>query len=98
MPQGATVHFVVPGIDIGDIILSKQLPVYHHDTYESINYRIAILAGELMAEGLTSIANGEASHTPQDPNVGETYRAIPDDLLEEGKQRLAERRYSHFAD
>jgi methionyl-tRNA formyltransferase len=97
MPQGATVHFVVPGIDIGDIILSKQLPVYHHDTYESINYRIAILAGELMAEGLTSIANGEASHTPQDPNVGETYGVIPDDLLEEGKQRLAERRYSHFA-
>jgi len=98
MPQGATVHFVVPGIDIGDIILSRQLSVYHNDTYESINYRIAILAGELMAEGLTSIANGEASHTPQDPNVGETYRVIPDDLLEEGKQRLADRRYSHFAD
>ncbi len=98
LPQGATVHFVVPGIDTGDIIISRHLPVYRGDTYESINYRIAILAGELMAEGLTSIENGEATHTPQDPNAGETFRVIPDELLEEGKQRLAEIRYSHFAD
>ncbi|MFV1949101.1 MAG: formyltransferase family protein [Anaerolineales bacterium] len=98
LPQGATAHFVVPGIDIGDIIVSRQLPVYRRDSYESINYRIAILAGELMAEGLTLITNGEAPHTPQDPNVGETYKVIPDNLLEEGKQRLAESRYSHFAD
>ena len=98
MPQGATAHFIDPGIDTGDIIFSRQLPVYRHDTYESINYRIAILAGELMAEAVTSIKNGEASRTPQDSNVGETFRVIPDDLLEEGKQRLAENRYSHFAD
>ena len=98
MPQGATAHFVVPGIDTGDIIVSRQLPVYRHDTYESINYQIAILAGELMAEAVTSIAKGEAPRTPQDPNVGETFKVIPDDLLEEGKQRLAESRYSHFAD
>ena len=98
MPQGATAHFIDPGIDTGDIIVSRQLPVYRHDTYESINYRIAILAGELMAEAVTSIKNGEAPRTPQDSNVGETYRVIPDDLLEEGKQRLAESRYSHFAD
>ena len=98
MPQGATAHFIDPGIDTGDIIVSRQLPVYRHDTYESINYRIAILAGELMAEAVTSIKNGEAPRTPQDSNVGETFRVIPDDLLEEGKQRLAESRYSHFAD
>ena len=97
MPQGATAHFIDPGIDTGDIIVSRQLPVYRHDTYESINYRIAILAGELMAEAVTSIKNGEASRTPQDPNAGETFRVIPDDLLEKGKQRLAESRYSHFA-
>ena len=98
MPQGATAHFVVPGIDTGDIIVSRQLPVYRHDTYESINYHIAILAGELMAEAVTSIANGEAPRTPQDPNVGESFKVIPDDLLKEGKQRLAESRYSHFTD
>jgi methionyl-tRNA formyltransferase len=98
MPQGATAHFVVPGIDTGDIIVSRQLPVYHHDSYESINYRIAILSGELMAEALISITTGKVHPTIQDPAEGETFRVIPEDLLEEAKQRLAEGRYSHFAD
>jgi len=98
MPQGATVHFVEPGIDTGDIIVSRQLPVYRYDTYESINYRIAILAGELMVEAVSSIKNGVASRTPQDLSSGETYKVIPNDLLIEGKTRLEEGRYSHFAD
>jgi methionyl-tRNA formyltransferase len=98
LPQGATAHFIDPGIDTGDIIVKRQLPVYHHDTYESINYRIAILSGELMAESLTFLAKGDAPRTPQDRNVGETFKVIPDDLLEEGKRRLAEGRYSHFVD
>lgn len=98
MPQGATAHFIDPGIDTGDIIIKRRLPVYRHDTYESINYRIATLSGELMADSLTLLANGEAPRTPQDRNVGETFKVIPDDLLEEGKRRLAEGRYSHFED
>jgi methionyl-tRNA formyltransferase len=98
LPQGATAHFIDPGIDTGDIIVKRQLPVYHNDTYESINYRIAILSGELMAESLTFLANGKAPREPQDRNVGETFKVIPADLLEEGKRRLAEGRYSHFAD
>ena len=98
LPQGATAHFIDPGIDTGDIIVRRELPVYHRDTYESLNARVATLAGELMAESLTFLANGEAPREPQDRNVGETFKVIPDDLLEEGKQRLVEGRYSHFAD
>lgn len=98
MAQGATAHFVNPGIDLGDIIVTRELPVYHGDTYESINYRIATLAGELMAEAVAALQNGNAPRTPQDPEVGETFRVIPEDLLEEGKQRLAEGKYSHFSD
>lgn len=98
LPQGATAHFVDPEIDTGDIIVSRQLPVYRDDSYESLNYRIAILAGELMAEALRAISAGEALRTPQDPDGGETLRVIPDDLLKEGLRRLAEGRYSHYAD
>jgi methionyl-tRNA formyltransferase len=98
LPQGATAHFIDPGIDTGDIIVKRQLPVYRKDTYESINARVATLAGELMAESLTFLANGDAPREPQDRNVGETFKVIPDDLLEEGKRRLAEGRYSHFVD
>ncbi|MEJ2411395.1 MAG: formyltransferase family protein [Anaerolineales bacterium] len=98
LPQGATAHYVSPGIDLGDIIDSRQLPVYRTDTYESLNYRIGILAGELIAEGLKAIQDGSVNTTPQDPALGETLKVIPDDLLEEGKRRLAEGRYSHFAE
>ena len=98
LPQGATAHFIDPGIDTGDIIVKQQLPVYHHDTYESLNYRIAVLSGTLMVEALKMIEAGSAPRIPQDPNIGETYKVIPDDLLEAGKQRLAAGLYSHYAD
>jgi methionyl-tRNA formyltransferase len=98
MKQGATAHFIDPGIDTGDIIVRRELPVRHSDTYESLNARMATLSGELMAEALTYLANGEAPREPQDPNMGETFKVIPDDLLEEGKKRLAEGRYSHYVD
>ena len=96
LPQGATAHYVSPGIDVGDIIVSRELPVNHTDTYESLNYRIGILAGELMAEAVKAIEDGTVSTTPQDPDLGETFKVIPDELLEEGKQRLAQGRYSHY--
>ena len=98
LPQGATVHFVDPEIDTGDIIVSQQLPVFREDSYESLNYRIAILAGELMADSLKAIASGKVPRTPQDPDAGETLRVIPEDLLDAGRKRLAEGRYSHYAD
>jgi methionyl-tRNA formyltransferase len=98
MPQGATAHFIDPGIDTGDIIVRRELPVYRRDTYESLNARIATLSGELMMQALTFLVNGEAPREPQDRSIGETLKVIPDDLLEEGKRRLAEGRYSHFVD
>lgn len=98
LPQGATAHFVDPGIDVGDIIISRELPVYRRDSYESLNYRVAILAGELMAEALKQIASGDVPRLPQDPDQGETLRVIPEELLEIGRQRLKDNTYSHFAD
>ena len=98
LPQGATAHYIDPGIDTGDIIIKRELPVYHRDTYESLNYRIALLSGELMAEALKLIEEDKAPRIAQNLNMGETYKVIPDDLLEAGKQRLTSGLYSHFAD
>lgn len=98
MPIGSTVHFIDPGIDTGDIIYREELPVYHNDTYESLNYRVGLLSARLMAEAVKALDLGEAPRMAQDGSVGETYKVIPDDLLAEGLARLAEGRYSHFAD
>jgi len=98
LPVGATTHFVDTGTDTGPIILQRPLPVYRHDTYESIHRRVLTLAGELMAETLALFAAGEVPATPQDTAAGETLRVIPPELLAEAKARLAQGRYSHFAD
>jgi methionyl-tRNA formyltransferase len=98
LPVGATVHFIDPGIDTGDIILREELPVYHHDTYETLNYRVTCLSAELMARAVALLDRGEAERMPQDTSTGETLRVIPDDLLAEGIARLREGRYSHYAD
>jgi methionyl-tRNA formyltransferase len=97
LPQGATTHFVDTHIDEGDIILRRELPVHRGDTYEKLNGRIATLAGELMAETLAFFERGAVPRTPQDRAAGETLTVIPEDLLAEGKRRLAEGRYSHFS-
>jgi methionyl-tRNA formyltransferase len=97
LPIGATVHFIDPNIDTGDIILRQQLAVTRQDTYETLNYHVAELAAELMADTLDLFAAGSVAREPQDLAVGQTYRVIPENLLAEGKARLAEGRYSHFA-
>lgn len=98
LPQGATVHFIDPGIDTGDIIARRELPVYRRDTYESLNARVITLAGELMSEALAFLAGGSVPREVQDRNIGETFKVIPADLLEEGKRKLADGSYSHFVD
>jgi methionyl-tRNA formyltransferase len=98
LAQGATVHFVDTHIDEGDIIIGRELPVYRGDTYEKINGRLATLAGELMTETLGYFERGAVPRTAQDRAAGETLTVIPEELLTEGKRRLAEGAYSHFAE
>lgn len=97
LPQGATAHFIDPGIDTGDIVRKEQLSVVPGDTFESINYKLARLAGKLMAEAIAQVISGIITRTPQDTSTGTTYRVIPEELLAIGKQRLANGSYSHFA-
>jgi methionyl-tRNA formyltransferase len=98
LPIGSTTHFVEAGVDTGPIILQRRLPVYRRVTYEQVVRRVLILSGELMAETLALLEAGEVQGTPQDPTVGETLRVIPPALLEQARTRLAQGRYSHFAD
>ena len=82
----------------GPIILQRHLPVNWGETYERIVRRVLTLSGELMAETLALLEAGEVRGTPQDATIGETLRVIPPELLEDGKARLVEGRYSHFED
>lgn len=98
LPVGSTVHFVEADIDTGPIIVRRELPIHQGDTYERIVRRVLTLSGELMAESLALIEAGKAQTISQNKTCTETLQVIPAELLREGKSRLADGRYSHFAD
>lgn len=98
LPIGSTVHYVDGGIDTGPILLQRQLPVSRGEGYEQIVRRVLTLSGSLMADALELLVRGPVEARPQDTETGETLRAIPPELLAAAKRRLAEGRYSHFAD
>ena len=97
LPVGSTVHYVDAGIDTGPILLQRQLPVRRGEGYEQIVRRVLTLSGNLMAEALELLERGTVQARPQDPEMGETLRVIPPELLAAAKRRLAGGRYSHFA-
>jgi methionyl-tRNA formyltransferase len=97
LPIGASTHYVDTHIDEGDLITRRELLVHRGDTYESLNGRVATLAAELMAETLAFFERGAVPRDPQDRAQGETFTVIPEELLAEGKQRLADGTYSHFS-
>jgi methionyl-tRNA formyltransferase len=98
LPVGSTIHYVDTGVDTGPIILRRQLPVYRGDTYEGVVRRTIALAAELMTETVALFERGTVHGAPQDLDIGETLRVIPPALLLEAKDRLAQGRYSHYAD
>ncbi len=62
---GITVHYIDPGIDSGDIIITARAPIEPADTYEMIeakNFRLGI---DLMLVAVHQLAEGRAARVPQ---------------------------------
>ncbi|NER93877.1 MAG: methionyl-tRNA formyltransferase [Symploca sp. SIO1B1] len=56
---GVTVHFLDEGIDTGDIILQKKLPITDADTYKTLLERATVACSEILYESLVKIASGK---------------------------------------
>jgi methionyl-tRNA formyltransferase len=69
---GVTVHHVDEGIDTGDIILQRTLPIGWEDTYGSILGAVTRAFPDLLSETVAQLAAGTAPRTPQDHAQG-TY-------------------------
>lgn len=53
--SGATVHFVDEGVDTGEIILQRQVPVKPEDTAETLAARVLKTEHVLLAEGIRKV-------------------------------------------
>ena len=62
---GLTAHYVNEGIDTGDIILQRTLPVSRTDGYGDVLERVVAAFPDLVADTVSLIANGQVEPRPQ---------------------------------
>ncbi len=66
---GITIMEMERGLDTGDMISKKSIPIDQEDDYISIHDKLAVIGGELLVEALEDIQLGKATITSQDDNL-----------------------------
>ncbi len=69
---GVTVHRVDSGLDTGDILLERSIPILPFSTVDGLRVRLDALGIAMMAEAVSQIRAGSALFKPQ-PTGGTTY-------------------------
>ncbi len=63
---GVTTMRIDAGLDTGDILMQRELPIGTEDTSETLAPKLAAIGAELMIETLRGLENGQVHATPQD--------------------------------
>jgi methionyl-tRNA formyltransferase len=70
---GVTIHFIDKGIDTGEIILQKRIPILFEDTASTLHDRIYYEACELLKCVLNSILSGNTLHSKKQDDSQASY-------------------------
>ncbi|HYR58732.1 MAG TPA: methionyl-tRNA formyltransferase [Chthoniobacteraceae bacterium] len=62
---GVTVMHMAEGLDTGDILLVREIPIRRRETCGTLHDRLAILAADALADALPLVAAGNAPRIPQ---------------------------------
>jgi methionyl-tRNA formyltransferase len=62
---GVTAHFVDEGVDTGDILLQRAVPVGWEDTYGDVLCRVVTMMSDLVADAVRAVAAGGFTVRPQ---------------------------------
>ena len=73
-PAGATLHYVDAGIDTGDILAQREIPVEAFDTGESLYGKLEFACVSLFQESWVAFKNGELKRQPQKFDAGTHHR------------------------
>lgn len=73
---GITVHRISAGIDEGEIILQREIPVLPDESLDALIRRTKRLGASLMAEAIEMIRTGSVKPIPNDKAQG-TYYSFP---------------------
>lgn len=72
--HGVTMHFMDEGIDSGDIIIQKTVPILNTDTGKDLYYRCVDVGFEIFKEGLEYILSNNIPRKPQNHNEATYYK------------------------
>jgi len=98
IPIGSTCHFIDPGIDTGDIVGKRVIPIHRGDTYEKLCWLTLVEAGRLMTEAVTAWKKGELTRTPQGESALPTFKVPPKEIMEVVFKKLENHTYKHYVD
>jgi methionyl-tRNA formyltransferase len=73
-PAGATLHYVDPGIDTGDIVAQAEVPVAATDTAATLYAKLEAASLDLLAATWPAIRAGTAPRTPQLATTGTSHK------------------------
>lgn len=73
-PAGVTLHFIDEGVDTGDIVCQKEVPVSVADTGESLYHRLEAAGAELLRESWGAIASGQIKRAAQKEDAGTCHK------------------------
>ncbi len=88
---GVTTMFMDVGMDTGDIILQRKVPVDPEDTALTLSRKLAIIAAQLLVETLALLERDEAPRIPQDEAQATDAPFLPPDLAHLDFGQSAER-------
>ncbi|MGQ9519743.1 MAG: methionyl-tRNA formyltransferase [Candidatus Fervidibacter sp.] len=74
---GVTTMFMDTGMDTGDIILQRQVPIDPDDTAGTLSKKLSMVAAELLVETLKLVEEERAPRVPQDHSKATYAPTIP---------------------
>lgn len=87
---GVTIMEMDEGLDTGDMVLSKAIPIQDDDDAISIHDKLSILGGKLIVEALNGIVAGKLEKIPQDHSLSSYASMLSKDMGRINWNRSAE--------
>jgi methionyl-tRNA formyltransferase len=81
-PAGVSIHYMDAGVDTGDVVAQREVPVTAVDTGQTLYERLEREALELFTETWPSIRDARAPRVPQDPLAGTAHRLRDVDAID----------------
>ncbi len=76
---GITIMYMAEGLDTGDMLLSRELPIKENDNFENIHDGLGILGAEMLIDVIPMLKNGTAVRVPQNEALSSYAKKITKD-------------------